>query len=70
VVRYGRTCPEGFLPIFSVETEDEAERLLTAACKRGRDGDFIAPELVHNQTLENLYSFGDRLRGIYGKACE
>lgn len=53
------------MPVFSVETEDEARRLLTMACPRTKEGEFIARELVEEQTLENLYAFGDRLRTLY-----
>lgn len=68
-MRFGRSVPgDGFLPVFSVDTEEEAVALLTAACPRDRGtGEFIARELVEEQTLENLYAFGDRLREIYGK---
>lgn len=49
------------LPVYSVDTEDEAHRLLTAACARNYDGEFIARELVPDQTIENLALFADRL---------
>jgi len=65
VVRYGRTVDDGFLPVFSVNTEDEAKRLLVLACPTNLDGDYISPELVKEQTLERLYAFGDRLECIY-----
>lgn len=63
MVRYGRTVPfdEGFLPVFSVNTEEDAKKLLTVACGTNEQGEFIARELAHEQTLENLYAFGDRL---------
>lgn len=56
---------QGYLPIFSVDTEEEARQLLIATCKRNLEGEFVAPELTQEQTLENLYAFGDRLREIY-----
>lgn len=61
MVRYGRTVEEGFLPVYSVETEQEARQLLVAACSRDMAGNFIARELVDHQTLDNLYAFSDRL---------
>lgn len=65
-MRYGRgACPDGFLPVFSVDTEDEAEQLLVASCPRNGSMQFIAPELAQEQTLDNLYAFGDRLRERY-----
>lgn len=57
--------PKGSLPIFSVNSEDEAYRLLVVACPRTADGHFIARELATEQTLKNLYRFGDRLHTIY-----
>ncbi len=66
-MRFGTKCPDGFLPIFSVNSEEEARLLLVLACPRNRDGDFVAPELTEEQTLDNLYAFGDRLREIYAR---
>jgi hypothetical protein len=65
-VRYGRSVDKGFLPIYSVDTEEEARELLVAACPTNMNGEFIAPELVRQQTLENLYSFGSRLEKMHG----
>ena len=47
--------------MYSVDTMEEAETLLSASCPRNQDGDFVAEELIEEQTLPNLYSFGDRL---------
>lgn len=65
VVRYGRTCEDGFLPVFSTDTEEQAERLLIATCKRNYDGEYVAPELMEVQTLEKLYAFRDRLAALW-----
>lgn len=67
VVRYGRTVEEGFLPVFSVNTAKEAEALLERACPRNADGEFVAEELVAEQTLENLSDFGERLARHYAE---
>lgn len=73
-VQFGTVCPDGFLPIFSVETEDEARRLLVLTCSRGADGELYARELVRQQAscpeddnarLEAFYAFGDRCRRAY-----
>lgn len=65
-MRFGTKCPPGFLPIFSVNTEAEARALLTLACPMTDDGAaYFVPELAAHQTLDNLYAFGERLRGIY-----
>lgn len=39
--------------------------LLGATCPRNINGDFIAPELAEEQTLDRLYAFGDRLHEVY-----
>lgn len=54
--------PDGRLPVFSTDTEEEARQLIVLACPRGNDGEFYARELVENQTLENLVAFSDRLQ--------
>lgn len=64
-MRFGRTVEKGFLPVFSVDTEDEAKRLLTLACQISFKGEYIARELVHKQTLTNLQAFSDRLKAAY-----
>ena len=67
VVRFGRTVEPGFLPVFSVDTEEEAEQLLVAACATNLRGEFIAEELGHTQSLENLYAFGRRLERTWAE---
>lgn len=59
--------PEGSLPAFSVDTEEEARSLITIACPRsaGDDGQYFARELAVEQTLPRLYAFSDRLAEIY-----
>lgn len=57
--------PAGSLPVFSVENEEEAKRLITLACPTNLNGDHFAPELATEQTLENLDSFSGRLEDIY-----
>ena len=64
-MRYGRTLEDGFLPVFSVGSEEEARRLLTMACPLSNDGEFLAPELVADQTIKNLDSFSQRLEELH-----
>lgn len=64
-MRYGRTVENGFLPCYSVDTEDEARRLLTFACGTNYNGEFVAKELLHEQSAENLKAFGDRLHQMW-----
>ncbi len=63
---YGVSVPDGSLPVYSVDTEDEAARLLVLACPRDGAGQFLAPELVQDQTLGNLDAFSDRLARVHG----
>lgn len=66
-MRYGREPEPGFLPVFSVGSEAEAHRLLVYACSTNLAGDFIARELVEEQTLDNLFAFGDRLAELHAR---
>jgi hypothetical protein len=70
VVRYGRSVEDGFLPVFSVGSEEEAERLLTMACPLGYDGEYLAPELIEEQTFEQLGAFGARLKQLHERLVE
>jgi len=51
--------------VYSVDTEEEAEQLLVASCPRNYDGEFVAPQLVEEQTLENLEAFSDHLAEVH-----
>jgi len=48
-----------------VDTEEEAKSLLTLTCPTNVNGEHIAPELAEEQTLDNLYKFGERLKRGY-----
>ena len=65
VVRYGTVVPNGFLPVYSVDTVEEAKSLIVMACPLGLCGDYIAPELAREQTVENLFAFGKRLTALH-----
>lgn len=60
-MRYGRTVEKGFLPVYSVDTEEEAKSLIVLSCPTNMAGEYIAPELAQEQTLENLDAFSERL---------
>lgn len=47
--------------MFSVDTEQEAQDLLVLACSTNKRGEFVAQELLLEQTLPNLQKFSDRL---------
>ncbi len=55
------TVPSGHLPVFSVDTEKEAKDLIVLACETNGRGEYVARELVMEQTLDNLERFSDRL---------
>jgi hypothetical protein len=60
-VGFGRKLPKGRLPVFSVNTDDEARQLITLCCPRDSKGHSYARELAESQTLENLQKFSDKL---------
>lgn len=51
--------------MFSVNSEEDARKLLVLACPRDNDGNFYARELAEEQTLENLQVFSDKLAKCY-----
>lgn len=53
--------------MFSVTSEAEARALLVIACGTNQDNEFIAKELIPNQTLKQLQTFGDRLADMHKK---
>ncbi len=59
--------PAGSLPVFTVQNSDEARKLLTLACPLNYRGQYVAPELAQEQTMENLEAFGARLEQLYNK---
>ncbi len=66
-MRYGRAVDRGFLPVFSVGSEEEARKLLVLSCQTNIQNEFIAKELAEEQTVENLFAFGDRLKMMHDK---
>lgn len=64
-MKFGRSCPKGFLPVFSVDTEAEAKELILLCCPKDAAGNFYARELTVEQNIENLAAFGDKLSKGY-----
>ena len=64
------TTPKGSLPVFSCDTEEEAENLITLTCGTNLKGEYIAPELAREQTLENLSAFSDRIQKAHDMIME
>lgn len=56
--------------MFSVADEKEAEDLIVLTCPTNARGEYIAPELAREQTLENLDAFGDRLRKAHDEVLK
>lgn len=48
--------------MFSTDTEEEARQLIVLTCPRTKGGEYVARELVEEQTIENLQAFSDRLQ--------
>lgn len=63
MVGHGVRVPHGHLPVFSVDTPEEAQRLIGMTCNMSHTerGVYIAPELAETQNLANLAKFSDRL---------
>ena len=63
---FGRgPIPDGALPVFSTDTEEEAQDLIVLTCPMGYDGNYYARELAAEQTLKNLQEFSDRLAAAW-----
>jgi len=67
IVGYGVTVPSGSLPVFSVDTEEEAKALVLLACETDAAGNHFAKELVEEQSLDNLQAFSDRLSAVWDR---
>ena len=67
-VQVGTVCPKGFLPVYSVDTEEDAKMLVTLACPLGLDNLHYAPELVGtsgDERIRKFVAFGKRLVKIH-----
>ena len=60
-MRFGPKCEDGFLPVFAVADEDEAKALLTMSCSTNMHGEYVAKQLITDQSLENLEAFSTHL---------
>lgn len=56
--------------MFSVADEKEARDLIVLACPTNHRGEYYATELAQEQTLDNLYAFGDRLRKLHDEVLK
>jgi len=56
--------------VYSVGSESEAISLLTMACQINLAGEYVARELVEEQTLKNLFSFGKRLDQLHNSLID
>lgn len=73
-MRIGTICPDGFLPAYSVDTEEEAKQLL-AMLPLAYDGKHYADELLDDQgqpltgddRIDAFVRFGRRLEFIHNQ---
>jgi hypothetical protein len=63
-VRVSVTRPDGFLPVYSCDTKEEADALVVATCSRGADGHYYSNELAREQSLEMLEQFSQKLERV------
>jgi hypothetical protein len=70
IAGFGRSIPRGSLPVFSTTTEKEARMLLVMTCPTSYQGEFIAPELAEQQTIDNLQRFSDRLASAHDRLAD
>lgn len=65
-MRWGPQCKDGFLPVYSVDTMEEAEKLVVATCSfNSQDGHYYSNELARDQTIETLMHFSDKINFIH-----
>ena len=63
---FGRgPVPKGYLPVFSVNTDEEAQQLIALTCPKNYDGRYYARESAEKQTLESLAKFSRHLERAY-----
>lgn len=58
---FGTKLKDGSLPVFKVGSVGEAQMLLTMACPTNLNHEYVARELVEDQTLKNLELFSTKL---------
>lgn len=69
-MRFGTECPEGFLPVYSVDTEAEARRLIGMTCSLGNDGFYYSREMAEaeregRRDIDGFYLFSQKLDQVY-----
>lgn len=61
----GEKIHTGALPVFSVDTYDDADSLRTLHCRLARDGSGVYRLNTPPETLTGLYAWTDKLRASY-----
>lgn len=68
-MQVARSCPNGFLPVYSVDHLDQAERLLKVAENKGivfrENGKWFSTDQANKQELSKLSALGKQLDKIY-----
>lgn len=57
--------PDGALPVFSVDTEEEAKLLIISTCPKDYEGNYYSRELAANRTIPTLFAFGEKIAKIH-----
>jgi len=73
VVKIGAVCPQGFLPVYSTDTKEEAKQIVVLACPTNYDGDYVAPEVAGttgDERISQFVAFGKRLEQIHKMIME
>lgn len=65
IVRYSATIEEGFLPVFSVDSDEEALALILSVCGQNPFGELVDPRVSEGQDLDDLYALSNRLHVFY-----
>lgn len=72
-MRVGQVCPSGFLPVYSVDDEETARKLVASSCELGLDGEYYARELFDSsgdvltggERIDAFVAFGRRLESLH-----
>jgi hypothetical protein len=69
-----RTKIKGFLPFYSVDTQEEVDAIIKLALEAGefvqKNGELYETTLIYNQSLDNLYLAGEKLAELHKKVLD
>jgi len=64
--RLKRNYPKA-LPVYSVDTEEEANRLITMSCSMGWESERHGLPHILREDVANMDAVSDRLRAVHGR---